>query len=734
MRYVRMFFYGMVGACVFSYSALLAGEIRGKLIDASTKKPLNGVNIYSLPERVRKATTDAQGNYLIKGLSAGTYRLMASYIGYNIQTKEVEVGDVGTAAANFEIILSALDVETPVVAASKHEQALIEAPTAVSILFSKDIAEAEEATTLAEALKYVPSIDYAKGSEGHYNITARGFNGFLNNTMQVLIDGRIVNAAPAHFINWTSISISEPEIDRIEVIKGPGSALYGANAFSGVINIVTKSPREITGTTVRVSAGSIGTFSGSLMNAGVRGKLAYKVSGGFFENRDFTEGMPLDTLPAFRQLPDKISLVKGDARVEYNASDKTRLTFTGGSAVQQDVIVLASTARSNRKRANDFYISGKLQHKNFKIQSYYNGARTDTILVENAPRPTFSFADYDIFKIEAQQSLDWGKKNKLIFGGEYLWQLVDTKGQFIPQVETQNLFGFYGQFETRLWSNLGLIFAGRVDHHPTVKFQISPKAGLIYTVANEHAFRFTVNQAYLNPVFVELYADFPVIQTQFFALGFRGNRNLDPRKITAFEVGYQGFIRKKLRINLDLYHYNLKDFISSLRLIDFKDPSAVSFVNFGQVNSDGIDFGLLYLIGRGLRWSFNISAIRTDKNPVYSENPKEDVPALNAPKLKLGSSLLYENPHGFYGNVAIRFVDGFDWAQEVLRPPLFLPQTVLTRIESYVIPDITLGYRFPNEDIRISITASNLFDKKYIEIPRGSFIRRKIIGSFTTHF
>ena len=721
--------------CLFSHDPLLAGEIRGRVIDVSTQKPLGGVNLFFLPERVRAATSDEQGNFLISVPSPGVYRLMASYIGYNTQIKEVEVGNEGVATLNFAIILSVLDVETPIVAASKREQALVEAPTAVSVLFAKDVAEAEEATTFAEALKYIPGLDYAKGSEGNYNIAVRGFNGFANNTVLLLIDGRILNAVPDHSITWAGLSIAEQEIERIEVIKGPGSALYGANAFSGVINIVTKAPREMAGTTVRVSGGSRGTFSAAYAGAGVRGKLGYKISAGFFENDNFVERMPFDTLAAYRQFPDNVRMIKGDAKITWQAANETQLVFSGGGVAQNNVLFLPSTNRTNTEKANDFYLNGKWQHQRFKIHSYYNRVRTDTIRVENARTPLFSFRNHDLYKFEAQQSLHWGKKNELIFGVEYLWQRFDTKGILIPQVVTQSLFGLYGQYETWLRSNLGLILAGRVDHHPTVDFQVSPKAGLIYILNTENSFRLTVNQAYVNPVFLELYTDFLAIQTPTLKLGVRGNKKLDPRKITAFEAGYQGFIWKKLRINVDLYHYNLKNFISPLRVINYQNPSAVSYVNFGQVNAEGIDFGLIYLIGRGLRWSFNLSAIRTDKTPVASATPNEDttdeIPSLNAPRLKLGSSLRYENPRGFYVNAAVRFVNDFDWAEEVTVP---LPRTVLTGIESYAVADIMPGYRVPNRDTQISITASNVFDRKYIELPRGSFIRRKIIGSITTRF
>jgi len=731
MKYFKMIIIG-VAALFLSISALIAGEIQGTIFDASTRQPLRGVNIFMLPDRVKAATSDERGEYRITSLSAGSYQLMASYIGYNIQTREIEVADVGVVKQNFEIILSALDVETPVVAASKREQTLIEAPSSVSVLFSQDVAEADEATTLAEVLKLVPGLDYAKAYEGHYNITARGFNNYFNNTMLLLIDGRTLNTAQNNHINWAGIPISEDEIDRIEVIKGPGAALYGANAFSGVINVITKSPRAMTGTTVSAAAGSRGTFSGSFTQAGSREKLAYKISGGFFENDDFFESAGFDTIAGLKPAPENFRVLKADARAEYQLSDDTQFTTSGGFVAQKNLKLVASSASVNTERENDFYVSGKLRHRNLSLQSYYNSIRTDTLRASGSS--TVILTNYDIYRFDLQQGLNLGR-SKLILGGEYQWQRFDSKGLLFPAPVVQNLFGLYGQLETRLRSNFSLILAGRVDHHPTVGFQVSPKVGLIYTLFNVHSFRLTANQAYVNPVLVELFTDFSIEFIPGLFIGLRGNRNLEPRKITALELGYQGFLQKKFKINLDIYQQELKDFISPPRVVNRSDPNAVSFVNFGQVRATGVDLGLLYLIRRGLSLSFNLSAIGTDKSPVFSNNPDENtinkVPTLNAPKHKLSSVLRYETRNGFYGSVAARFVEKHDWTLEVADP---FPRTILKEIKSYFVPDLAAGYRAPNDDFRISVTASNLFDKKHQEIPRGGFIRRKIIGSFTTHF
>ena len=725
MRSLRRTCCRVLWAAVLFPHLLIAGEIQGIVVDASTQKPLSGINIYFVPERTLAATSDEMGKYLIKEVSMGSYQLMASYVGYNIQIKAVEVAQDGAATVDFAIILSVLDVETPVIAASKREQALGEAPTAVSVLFSQDVAEADGSTTPAEALKQVTGLDYTKVSEGQYNITARGFNSSSNSTMLLLIDGRTLNSVFSNHINWASLTLSEHEIDRIEVVKGPGSALYGTNAYSGVINIVTKSPRDMKGTTLQAAAGGNGTFAGSYTKAGVSEDLAYKLSGGFLETDDFTTLAPTDnSVRETRLPPSRLRIAKGDLRVDYQAAANTQLTFSSGLAQQRNLLYLVGTGRFNIEHGRDLYVLGKLQHKNFSLHSYYNGSRTDTL--RSLPGGRNIFLNTDLYNLEMQQTFDFGANHKLIMGGNYRWQSFDSKGRVIPNVETQNLYGLYGQYESRLFAKLNLILAGRFDYHPTVKFQVSPKAALLYSFTNEQSIRLTANQAYINPVFIELFINLPIPRPGF---GLRGNQDLDPRKITAFEIGYQGFFLKKLRVSLDYFHYLLEDFISDPVPIDLRAvPLQYSFRNFGKLNEDGVDFGLLYLITQGLRLSFNISALKTDKSPVVSKDPAKDttgeIPPLNAPKWKANASLYYEHKAGLYGNVAFRFIEAFDWSAG----------QVVDHIDSYSTTDVTVGYRLPAKGIRAAVTALNIFDEKDRELAGGAVIGRKIIGTITTSF
>jgi hypothetical protein len=210
-----------------------------------------------------------------------------------------------------------LDVE--VVSAGKRPQKISEAPAAIYVITDEDISHSG-ATNIPDVLRMVPGLDVMEITATDFAVNARGFNKPGCNTMLVLINGRSVYWGFLGLTIWDSFPIVLEEIDRIEVIKGPGSSLYGANAFSGVINILTKAPDDLgSGTSVSAGYGSLDNFATSLIHAGERKNLSYKVSLGWegtnqWQDRDTKEG----------------ETKKLDASLRYRFNRKSEITFSGG--------------------------------------------------------------------------------------------------------------------------------------------------------------------------------------------------------------------------------------------------------------------------------------------------------------------------------------------------------------------------------------------------------------------
>ena len=159
--------------------------------------------------------------------------------------------------------------EVVVVTASRTEQHVHEVPAAVSVITAEDIAHMP-ADDYGDLLRNVPGLNVTQISARDVQVTGRSATGSLSTSQLVLLDGRTLYLDFFGFVMWDFLPVNFGEIKQIEVVQGPGSAVWGANAMTGVINLITKRPKEMTGTTVTLGAGELGTLLGSVTHAGAR--------------------------------------------------------------------------------------------------------------------------------------------------------------------------------------------------------------------------------------------------------------------------------------------------------------------------------------------------------------------------------------------------------------------------------------------------------------------------------
>ena len=184
--------------------------------------------------------------------------------------------------------------EVVVVTASRTEQRLDTVPSAMTVLDSKTL-EQMPADDYGDYLRNVPGLNVSQMSARDIQITGRSSTNSLATSSLVLLDNRTLYLDFFGFVMWDFAPVDPREIKQIEIVRGPGSAVWGANAMSGVINMITKSPKEMPGTTVVLGAGELGTASASITHAGTRGKLGYKVSAAYYEQDPYDR--PTGTIP-----------------------------------------------------------------------------------------------------------------------------------------------------------------------------------------------------------------------------------------------------------------------------------------------------------------------------------------------------------------------------------------------------------------------------------------------------
>ena len=242
-KYLHFILIGFFSSIVFTQEYKLEGEI----LDKSNNSVLAFANII-LDGSALGAASDSDGRFIIEKIKPGSYTVIASYMGYTTYKKEITIPYVSDTN---ELIIflepEAIQLDEYVVTASRRRERIEDAPAAISVISKKEIRR-ESNTNLGDYLKGTKGIDFTQSGIDSYNMTARGFNSSFSSRLLTLTDGRMANVPSLRLTAYNVIPVSFDDVEQIEVVLGPSSALYGPNAHSGVLNIVTSSPLRSQGT------------------------------------------------------------------------------------------------------------------------------------------------------------------------------------------------------------------------------------------------------------------------------------------------------------------------------------------------------------------------------------------------------------------------------------------------------------------------------------------------------
>ncbi len=266
--------------------------IKGKVTDSLNGSALIGANVVVEGTNLG-AATDAGGEYIIKQLDPGTYTIMVSYIGYQSYKETINLNRGQKLSKNLVLKPEAIEMETYVVTASRRRERVEDAPAAISVISKREIRR-ESNTNLGDYLKGTKGIDFTQSGIDSYNMTARGFNSSFSSRLLTLTDGRMANVPSLRLTAYNVIPVSFEDVEQIEVVLGPSSALYGPNAHSGVLNIVTSSPLRSTGTSINIQGGLLNQTDTELLKkltfrtAHKFGDIGLKLSGVALAGQDWT--------------------------------------------------------------------------------------------------------------------------------------------------------------------------------------------------------------------------------------------------------------------------------------------------------------------------------------------------------------------------------------------------------------------------------------------------------------
>ena len=356
------------------------GTVTGSVTRAGEGSALSNVSV-SVEATGQSTVTGADGKYTLRRVAAGPQRIVFRWLGYRPTQVDVTVepGGTVTADAALEAVTISLG-EIVVQGASRAPERIVEAPAAISVVPPDVLQNASITGQAPLALQAVPGADVVQSGVNDFNVNARGFNSSLNRRVLVLQDGRDLAIAFLGSQEWAGMTQPLEDLGKVEMVRGPGSALYGANAFSGVISITTLTAREALGTKITLSGGELETFRGDLRQAslfagdrfGIRVNAGYNRSDTYSRTRTRLDGTslareyeestdepvgPVREVVALRgqtidpatgdAVGDRDPLVNGygSARLDYYADNGSVVTLDGGASQVQNEIFVTGIGR-----------------------------------------------------------------------------------------------------------------------------------------------------------------------------------------------------------------------------------------------------------------------------------------------------------------------------------------------------------------------------------------------------
>ena len=530
-----------------SASAQETGTVTGTVTRAGEGSPLPSVSV-TVQSTGQSTVTRTDGKYTLRRVPAGPQTIVFRWLGYRPTESQVnvEAGSTTTVDVGLEPVAIAL-TELVVSAASRAPERIVEAPSAISVIPAQVLENTSITGQAPLALQAAPGVDVVQSGVNDFNVNARGFNSSLNRRMLVLQDGRDLSIAFLGAQEWNGMVLPLEDIGRLEVVRGPGSALYGANAFSGVVNIITPDAREVAGTKLTLAGGELETFRGDFRQAGVFGgdRFGYRVNAGYNRSDTYTRsrtlrdgsslrqeyapatdepvGLTRDSLPLNGQTKDPVTgeplgdrsplqNAYGSARVDYYLNNGAVLSADGGAARVQNEVFVTGIGRVQVVKAIKPYARLSLAADRYNVFGFWNSRTSldpQVALASGLPLEERS----DIFHVEGQQNWNFAQeRGRVVYGASYRNTRVNTFGTLMDPINddrSDDYYSGYAQLEFKLTPQFRLVGAGRVDDGSLFDTQFSPKGALVFSPNENHSFRFSVNRAFQTPNYSEFFLRVP---------------------------------------------------------------------------------------------------------------------------------------------------------------------------------------------------------------------------------
>ncbi len=626
--------------------------------------------------------------------------------------------------------------EETVSIASRYEQPISKAPSDVYVITDEDI-KSSGATDIPTLLRQVPGMEVMQTNSVDFNVSVRGNNQALANKLLVLVDGRSIYLDQAGNVIWKLLPVTLAEIKRIEVLKGPASAVYGFNAFDGVVNIITKSPEEMKGTTLQTAGGEVGTLLASMVQAGTVGNWGYRLSAGHEQAQRWSD----QTAPALNG-----QRIGGLAEYRLSGDGKIRAEAGVGRANPYNGFVReASTSDGHFSQG---YALVSYEQRGLLVRGWWNGhfgeanfGVTPVLAPLSSLTDRFGRTDQEhhqnTYDFETRYRFTPRETLTLNIGTNFRHILHSSN--ILTSRTAENRLGLYAQGDWLVLPSLEMSVGLRYDLDTFISPTLSPRGALVYHVNANHAFRLSGSLAYRPPTTAEarlnvsnhlILPGLPPMTTV--ALG---SSDVRPEQIASYEFGYQGWWwDHRLRTRVTGFFNHISD------LIAFRNPTdnplnPVRPVNGGVADVYGGEVGVEVLMTSWLSGFANYAyqeVGQTSSGLSRRGFPHHKVNAgLRINWSPFRSEVLYHH----VGAASYPLADAFTNLAPFFPAGTIIPQE---HVPSYNLVNLRLGYLIWRQqtadyvrEAEVAVSVFNALNDTHREHPLGDLLGTRVMGWLT---
>lgn len=597
---------------------------------------------------------------------------------------------------------------------TRKEEPLLRSPSSVTVISGDDVRRSG-ARWVADALRLAPGLEVQRISSTESNVNSRGYNDISTAAqgMLGLIDGRQVYNDFFGNVLWDQLPVSLEQVERLEVIRGPGSFVHGPNAMHGLVNIVTRSPLDYEKDTIRLS-GAYGSYHSTVATLGFVKKSensGFKGTFGWDNIRQFDARDEDASNKAFMELRFA-SKLGGD--------DEHRIELTGGASDQNlDILIPTLVGRIGTigyriptatfaNEAEEVFLKADYRYRGLKAQLYWNG-------FESSSAPQGNYAPFslqlDTVDLDVQYTATALDCHTFTAGGGLRYATFLTKDQDVADGRhSTGLAWVFLQDEFAVADRVHLTAGLRVDRHSISGTNLAPRLAAVWEFADAQTLRGSVGYGYRNPSLREIWFDMPVVVE----LGgvpqpatIVGNDDLEAEQLRSFEIGYRGRPLARLRAGVTAYYNRVDDLVQ----FDAVAPQVLAPINKDDEEAWGLELEAEYLFSDSIAGFFNYSyATRRDRDT----NERNKL----APRHKANLGVRVSSALGFRGMLWVNYFDETELEGAVA--------------DAYTLLNGSVSYAFPlgKAQSTLFVKAFNLLDNDHKEHPEGAEYGLILQGGF----